>query len=133
MLMDNFIFNPTSKFTEETIQQETSAELFTVSGKEDFLDGERNPQLKSESEEVFARRILRKDGSIKYSVRLSNTGKLFNPLSIYGQEQNHSFLNRVCRSNSKFKEVNEKTFNWYVKFLKTKNVAWLNNAERENE
>jgi hypothetical protein len=131
--MDNFIFNPTSKFTEETIQQETLAELFTVLGKEDFLDKERNPQLKSESEEVFARRAIRKDGSIKYSVRLSNTGKLFNPLSIYGQEQNHSFLNRVCRSNNKFKEVNQKTFNWYVKFLKTKNVAWLNNAERENE
>jgi DUF1365 family protein len=131
--MDNFIFNPTSKFTEETIQQETEAELFTVSGKEDFLDKENNPQLKTESETVFARRVLRKDGSIKYSIRLSNAGKLFNPISIYGQEQNHSFLNRVCRSNNKFKEVNQKTFNWYVKFLKTKNVAWLNNAERENE
>jgi hypothetical protein len=131
--MDNFIFNPTSKFTEETIQQETSAELFTVFGKQDFLDKNNNPQLRLESDEVFARRVLRKDGSIKYSIRLSNTGKLFNPLSIYGQEQNHSFLNRVCRSNSKFKEVNEKTFSWYVKFLKTKNVAWLNNAERENE
>jgi len=131
--MDNFIFNPTSKFTEETVQQETSAELFTVFGKQDFLDGDRNPQLNLESDEVFAKRALRKDGSIKYSIRLSNTGKLYNPVSILGQEINNSFLNRVCRSNSKFKEVNEKTFNWYVKFLKTKNIAWLNNAERENE
>ena len=36
-------------------------------------------------------------------------------------------------SNEKFKEVSEKTLNLYVKFLQTKNISWLTNAEREAE
>jgi hypothetical protein len=54
-------------------------------------------------------------------------------MSIYGQENNSTFLDRVCRASGKFKDVNYKTFDLYVNFLKTKNVAWLHNAEREAE
>jgi hypothetical protein len=59
--------------------------------------------------------------------------KLFNPVSIYGVEKDKNFLDRICRSNSKFKEVNHKVFDLYVKFLQSKNISWLNNAEREAE
>jgi hypothetical protein len=31
-----------------------------------------------------------------------------------------------------FKETNEVVFNKYINFLRTKNIAWLNNAERES-
>lgn len=131
--MDNFIFNPESKYSSENIDEDIVAEFFTLSGMEDFLDTEDYPRAKVESDSVFAKRTKRKNGTIKYTIRLSNTGKLYNPVSILGQEINNSFLNRVCRSNNKFAEVNQKVFNWYVKFLKTKNVAWLNNSERERE
>jgi hypothetical protein len=131
--MDNFIFNPESKYSSENIDEDIVAEFFTLSGMEDFLDKEDYPRAKVESDSVFAKRTKRKNGTTKYTIRLSNTGKLYNPVSILGQETNNSFLNRVCRSNNKFAEVNQKVFNWYVKFLQTKNVAWLNNAEREKE
>jgi hypothetical protein len=131
--MDNFIFNPGSKYSSENIDEDIVAEFFTLSGMEDFLDTEDYPRAKVESDSVFAKRTKRKNGTTKYTIRLSNTGKLYNPVSILGQETNNSFLNRVCRSNNKFAEVNQKVFNWYVKFLQTKNVAWLNNAEREKE
>jgi hypothetical protein len=87
----------------------------------------------SDSKNIFAKKVIRKNGTKKYLVKNDSNGKLCNPLSIYGQEQEKSFLNRVCRSNNKFVEVNQKTFDWYVKFLSSKNVAWLNNAERERE
>lgn len=131
--MDSFIFNPESKYSTQNIDEEIVAEFFTLSGMEDFLDEENCPRTTNDTDSVFAKRTKRKNGSIKYTIRLSNNGKLYNPVSILGQETNHSFLNRVCRSNNKFVEVNQKVFDWYVKFLKTKNIAWLNNAEREKE
>lgn len=108
-------------------------EFFTLSGMEDFISNDlymiKDPQSKS----IFAKKVTRKNGTKKYLIRNNSNGKLYNPLSIYGQEQEKSFLNRVCRSNTKFVEVNQKTFDWYIKFLSSKNVAWLNNAERERE
>lgn len=135
--MKNFIFNPTSMFSNKTTHKEHNLgneEFFTISGEEDFIDSSGSPRLEKDlAEKVYAKKIIRKDNSYKYLIKLSNNSKLFNPLSIYGIEQDKSFLNRVCRSNKKFKEVNQKAFEWYLKFLRTKNIAWLNNAEREIE
>lgn len=132
--MNNFIFNPKSLFSSAKKIDNTDEKLYTLTGYEDTKDNNGYATIsKSDSDKIFAKQTLRKDGTTKYLVRLSNNGKLFNPLSIYGIEQDNSFLNRVCRSNKKFREVNEKTFSWYIKFLNTKNIAWLNNAEREME
>jgi hypothetical protein len=133
--MSDFIYNPTSVFT--NIKPEDSnveEQFFTLVGFEDFIDSVGLAKLTNENnEKVFAKQISRKDGTTKFMIRLASNGKLFNPLSIYGVEQDNSFLNRVCRSNKKFREVNQKTFDWYLKFLNTKNIGWLNNAEREME
>jgi hypothetical protein len=110
------------------------SEFYTVLGMEDFLDKQENPRLSDEnSQKVLAKKIVRADNSIRYSVKVDNRGKAQNPISIYGSEIDNSFLDRICRSNDKFKDVSEKAFSLYVKFLKTKNVAWLHNAEREME
>lgn len=107
-------------------------ELFTLYGQEDFLDSGNNPRCQSEnSDKVFAKKFQRDDGTIKYSLKLDNNGKIYNPISIYGTSKTSSFLDRVCRSQNKFKEVNQKAFDMYLKFLKTKNIAWLHNTERE--
>lgn len=124
----NNIFNQVDPYAEAEVE-----ELFTLNGMEDFAHNGCYMLKDKDSENVFAKKILRKNGTYKYMIRLSSNGKLFNPVSIYGQEQDNSFLNRVCRSNNKFTEVNSKTFDWYTKFLNSKNVAWLNNAERERE
>ena len=132
----NFIFNPSSLFTKNNRvakPDDAKEEYFTLVGREDFMDNGFSKLKQDDNENVFAKKILRKDGSVRYMVKISSNGKLYNPLSIYGMEPDKSFLNRVCRSNKKFKEVNSKAFDWYLKFLTTKNMAWLNNAEREME
>jgi len=108
-------------------------EFFTLCGLEDYKKDELYMITNSESKSILAKKVIRKNGTKKYLVKIDSNGKIYNPLSIYGQEQEKSFLNRVCRSNTKFVEVNQKTFDWYIKFLCSKNVAWLNNAERERE
>lgn len=105
---------------------------YTVVGQEDFLDTESNPRIQSEeSNKVLAKRLSRSDGTYRYMVKLDRGGKIYNPLSIYGENQATSFLDRVCRSQNKFKDVNLKAFGMYLNFLKTKNTAWLHNTERE--
>lgn len=115
-------------------RNETKEEFFTLMGNEDFIDDNNNPRINSEnSDSVYAKKILRDDGSYRYSIRLATSGKLFNPLSIYDNKNDKNFIERICRSSEKFRNVNGRAFDLYLSFLKTKNTAWLNNAEREAE
>jgi hypothetical protein len=110
---------------------ETSkAEFFTVLGEEEFL-ADDYPQRKQEDNQVYAKKIQKRDGMYKYVIKLSNNGKLYNPISVLGEEKTFTFLDKICRSNNRFKTVNEKAFNWYIQFLRSKNLAWFYNAERE--
>lgn len=128
-MKEDFIFQQSIN----TTTQEN--EYYTVSGLEDFLDNENNPRIQdSESEKVLAKKVVREDNSVRYWIKVSNNAKLYNPVSIYGEEKHSSFLDRVCRnSGNKFKEVNYRAFEFYTKFLRTKNIAWFHNAERETE
>jgi len=129
--MDDFIFEAKQNQEVETNKKN---EYYCVVGSQEFLDESNNPRVKNEDDSrVLAKRIYRDDGTSRLSIKLSNTGKIQNPLSIFGIEKQTTFLDRVCRSQNKFKEVNMKVFNFYLSFLRTKNVAWLHNAEREME
>lgn len=134
-MMDNYMFKPKSVFDKKDKDTDPAQELFTLIGMEDFVDESSLARIKDElsQDKIFAKKIIRKNGSNKYMIRLANNAKLYNPLSIYNKEKINVFLDNVCRSDKKFKEVNEKTFNWYIKFLNSKNISWLNNAERESE
>lgn len=126
------IFNQKNIFASST-SQEIISEYFTLTGEEDNIINDLSIRT-IDDEKVYAKKITRNDGSIKYMIRLDYSAKLYNPLSIYDksdQSQGTEFLNSVCRSNKKFKEVNAKAFDWYIKFLNTKNTVWLLNAERE--
>jgi hypothetical protein len=112
--------------------EDLTSTFYTLSGQEDEIIDDK-PIKSTESEEVYAKVLQKKDGSYKHMIRTSADGKLYNPVSIYGQEKTNGFLDRICRSNDKFKKVNEKAFNWYVQFLSTKNLSWFHNAEREIE
>lgn len=122
---DNNIFS-TKHTTENT-------EFYTISGEEDHIN-DGTPMRKNDDDKVYAKKVQRSDSSLKYLIRLDPSAKLFNPLSIYDQtdkRQVTEFLNTVCRTNKRFREVNHKTFELYLKFLSTKNTSWLHNAERE--
>lgn len=136
--MNMDFFQPQSIYSQEIQEEKQGDEVildstfYTLVGEEDsILDG--LPIKNAEDDKVYAKKIKRKDGSIKYVVKLSKSGKLYNPISMYNEEHtpNTSFLDRVCRSDVRFKMVNQKAFDLYLKFLTTKNLGWLTNAQRE--
>ncbi len=130
--MNSFSINHHENSTTE-IQKDT---FYTVVGLEDELDADGNPVVLEDTDKrTLAKRIIRNNGTIRYSVKLNAQSKFYNPFSIYGNEneEKSNFLDRVCRNNNKFKEVNKKAFDLYLKFLKTKNHSLLYNAEREVE
>ena len=120
------IFNNKSDISEDKL----SHEFYTLIGQEE-LTVDHRPRRLNDDDVVYAKKIQKKDGSYKNMIKLSNNGKLYNPVSVYGQEKTNDFLDRVCKSNNKFKTVNAKAFEWYVQFLASKNLAFFYNAERE--
>lgn len=134
-MKENFIFNPSSLFSKKNHDNNEDVLLYTMVGYEDYFDNSGHARIENQNDtkKIFAQKNILKNGSTKYLIKLSNNNKLYNPISIYGLEEKKTFLDRICRSNKKFKEVNEKAFKWYIKFLNTKNISWLYNAEREIE
>jgi len=123
--MEDYIFSQTID------KPQTNEEYFTLIGMEDFVDTNNLPRQKTSNDQTFAKKITRDDGSIRYSIKLNTNGKFHNPIAMYQDNKNQTFLDRVCRSSDKFRNVSYKVFILYTNFLKTKNIAWLNNAERE--
>lgn len=122
MVEENFIFSPLQYEDKETI------ESYTFIGFEDFIDDNNYPRINQDNDtRVLAKKKIRENGSVRYSIKLdSSSRRLFNPL-VYDINAKLQNIKPV------FKSVNHKTFNLYIVFLKTKNQAWLLNAERENE
>jgi len=99
----------------------------------DFLDSQNNPRLEKDDERTFAKKIIKSDGSHRLFVKTNASKKIYNPMSMYGKDEIGSkFLDKTCK-DFKFKAVNLKVFNLYLNFLRTKNLSWLHNAEREAE
>lgn len=110
---------------------------FCFMGKQDILaDIKGNEQnngypITNKEEETCA--IIRYVGENppKYYVKMNTKGQLFNPIGV-----DEGSLNKDLKYTGKkmweLKEVNGKIFNFYLNFLKTKNLAWFNNASREN-
>lgn len=126
------IFQPSHIYNTDTKKNSETEQLYTMLGQEEYLDKDQSPRTETENI-AYAKKIIRVDGSIKYLIRTGMDKKLYNPLSPIDKESNRAFLDRVSRSNDRFRSVSQKTFNWYMQFLQTKNTAWLHNAEREAE
>jgi hypothetical protein len=107
-------------------------EYYTIIGQQDFVDNNGYPRIETDSSnKIVAKKIIKTDGKTRYAIKIGVNNKLINPVSIYGEEKQSSFLDSVCRASNKFIDVNPKTFELYLNFLKTKNTSWLYNAERE--
>jgi hypothetical protein len=122
--MDN-IFHPKAE-----VASTKTSELYTLIGKHEFLDSDKNPRVKIESDNVLAKKVIA-DDSTRYYIKVGLYGKVYNPIGLYSEGTSNKFLARAGKKAWEFKEVNSKIFDMYVRFLKTKNLAWLNNAERE--
>ena len=127
----SYIYKPTHIFSKQNSEQASVIELFTLVGNEDFIDDDGHPQIRVDDKRTYAKKTSRVDGSIKYSIRMGTDKKLYNPVSPIDKDSNSVLLDKVSRSNDRFRSVNKKTFDWYLEFLASKNTAWLHNAERE--
>jgi hypothetical protein len=131
MAEESFIFEQKIRKQHSVDAYYTYIDLYDENNNLEHLDENSNARVSEDSKKVLARKIQRDDGSVKYSIKLDNSARLFNPGSIFNTDKHANFLDTVCRRSNKFKDVSEKTFSMYLKFLKTKNVAYLHNAERE--
>lgn len=126
--MDNFIYNQ-----KNTNQTELNNEFYSFIGDEDFLDENNNPRIESETnKKIIAKKIYKSDGRIKFLVKIDNSGRFFNPRSPVSSIKNTKLLQTISLSQDKFKEISSKAFTLYLNFLRSRNEAWLSNAERED-
>ena len=99
-------------------------------GKHDWIDEDRNPRKDSETDDVCAKKVPR-EKTFKYYIKTGVHGKIFDPIGLFSEGTSAKFLARAGKKAWNFTQVNAKVFDMYVAFLRTKNKAWLINAERE--
>lgn len=126
------IFKPlgdSETLTAHTSVTNDSSAYYTIMGDHDYLDEAKNPLAKTDNDKVVAKKLV--NTKTRYFVKAGPYGKLFNPIGLYSEGHGNRFVAKSGKNLWSFKEVNNKVFDLYVSFLKTKNTAWLTNAERE--
>lgn len=113
-----------------TTPKARTSECFTVLGQQDFFDDQKRPRINDENK-ALAKMVSVDNNPNRYYIKVGTYGKIYNPIGLYSEGQSERFLSKIGRKQFEYKEVNQKVFDMYVSFLSTKNIAWLNNAERE--
>lgn len=129
MKPENCIFTLNDRSAKES-SSDSDIQYFTMLGDHDFMDSDNKPRAKSETKNVVAKCIT-KNTNKKYFIKVGTYGKIFNPIGMFSEGKNQKFIAKIGKKEFNFKEVNQKIFDLYLNFLGTKNLAWLNNAERE--
>jgi len=122
----DFIFNPNQSIQEVS----KSYTYYCFFGEHEFLDDQNNPRVSTDTKQVLAQ-IVSSNNVSKYYIKVGSHGHIYNPIGMYSEGNSNKFLAKIGKNAWNFKEVNKLIFDYYVSFLRTKNIAWLNNAERE--
>ena len=127
MSTSDFIFKPVpNKPTDST----NTEYYYCIFGEHDFIDDENNPRMNKESPKTLAKYIDSETNS-RYFIKIGTHGRIYNPMGMYSEGNESKFLAKIGKNEWSFKSVNKDIFDKYVNFLRTKNIAWLNNAERD--
>lgn len=114
---------------------------YTIMGKHDRLDESGKPIKSILSNDVYAKAIKNRPSknfqavspldniSFKYYIKTYPNKKPFNP--ILEENNRSSFIDRVCKTETMFTEVNKAIFDKYVNFLQSKNTQWLTEVYRD--
>ena len=113
---------------EITTDKDTS--YYCMIGHHDFIDGDKNPRSNKDNNNACAKKIITTN-STKFYVKIGLYGKIYNHIGMFSEGTGAKFLAKTGKKAWDYKQVNSKVFDMYICFLKTKNQAWLNNAERE--
>ena len=127
MSTSDFIFRPA---TNKPVNTSSTEYYYCIFGEHDFIDDQNNPRMNKESPKTLAKYV---DGEIstRYLIKVGAHGRIYNPMGMYSEGNESRFLAKIGKNEWSFKSVNKDIFDKYVNFLRTKNIAWLNNAERD--
>lgn len=127
----NFIFSPISSSKNNRKSYNTSDMYYTILGEHDFIDINNHPRAEENNKNILAKVVYSETGLEKCYIKIGSHGKVYNPLGLYSEGKHSKFVSKTGKNEYNFKKVNRKIFDMYINFLSTKNLAWLNNAERE--
>jgi len=117
-------------FIQDNAKSNRDVECYTVIGSQEYFDENDRPRIDDE-EKALAKSVSIDNKSPRYYIKVGTYGKIYNPIGLYSEGHSEKFLAKIGRKQFEYKEVNKKIFDMYINFLTTKNLAWLNNAERE--
>lgn len=104
---------------------------YTIFGDHSALNDEGLPLTDSLSTCLAYKKITDESKEPQYYIKVGIHGKIYNPIGMFSEGRSNKFLSKIGKNEYNFTRVNKKIFDLYTNFLKTKNLAWLNNAERE--
>jgi uncharacterized protein YigE (DUF2233 family) len=122
--MDN-----TFKMNHGKIENQYNYTYYTLVGNHTSVDDDGQPLI--DNKEKSMAYIKKSETESQYYIKVGLYGKIFNPIGLYSEGKQNKFLSKVGKNEYNFTRVNKKVFDMYLNFLKSKNIAWLNNAERE--
>lgn len=105
--------------------------VFTILGQQDKLQGKLPVLTKgtpAKSQFAYAKKNTNGNKNT-YFVKVDNNGHLYNPMAI---DRQMTLKSKLLKDEvTKFIRVSEVCFNFYLEFLKSKNVLHLKSASRE--
>lgn len=114
---------------------------YTTSNACDYVDVLGYPRSKIDDKRVFAKAIKQLRGKnvldrspsyFKYYVKIEPNKSLHDPYTKHSiRTDSRSFVDKICKSENTFMEVNQSVFDKYINYLKTQNNKWLVDAKRE--
>lgn len=128
--MEDYLFVPNQKIADHLSKQKETAKYYTAIGNQEFLDDDGYPRVDSGSKKIFAKSVAY-NGREKFYIKVGVYGKIFNPIGMYSEGKENKFLSKIGKDEFQLKQVGPVVFEFYLNFLRTKNIAWLNNAQRE--
>lgn len=118
-------------------------EYYTLIGSEDRIDNNGYPKTDKDDKNTYAKKVKNKKPKLvsdrniafRFYIKTDPNNNIVNPIVLFS-DKNHNTrsndrLNQTCKRLEQYKEVSESIFNHYLEFLRTKNLQWLNAAQRE--
>lgn len=129
--MEDIIYRSKKDIIEPTINSSNEDRFYTSIGEQEFIDEDGYSRVSEQASNIYAKSLNNNNKETKYYVKSNRYGKLYNPTGMTTEGQHKRFNKMIGANEFNFKRVNQRIFELYINFLKTKNTAWLNNAERE--
>lgn len=132
--MNNYIFS------NKTIQEE---KYYALIGNHDFIDELGHPRIKEKNNtNIVAKAIKNKQQKsvvsentfYSYFIKINPKLEVYNPVKTLSRiidKPNNNYIEKICKSEWYFKEVDLVVFNKYIAFLLSKEVRLLKDIERD--